>query len=167
MVVQSETKACYSNLFRFVSSLASPSEPRPIYLSTPLFVPRSSSSKVAPVIELFGIISFPEKVTDTHQPFCEAFYSFSQILPTPIVARKPLEVQRFANDYRYRCSIRTADVFELNATESLHLAVQESVTNYKHLAVLRDEILHCLNFRLTLEFAERDEKVGDERGADG
>ena len=159
MVIQSETKACNSNLFRFVTSLASPSEPRPIYLSSPLFVPRSSSSKIAPVIEIFGIISFPEKVTDTHQPFCEAFYSFSQILPTPIVARKPLEVTRFASNYRYRCSIRTADVFELNVTDSLHLSVQESVTNFKHLAVLRDEILQCLMFQFRLEFAEKEGKV--------
>ena len=167
MVIQSDSKTCNSNLFRFVSSLTLPSEPRPIYLSSPLFVPRNTASKIAQVIEVFGIITFPEKVTDTHQPFCEAFYSFSQILPSPVMSRKPLEVSRFDSSYRYRCSLRTADVLELNSTDSLHLSVQESITNYKHVAVLRAEILSCLAFQFSLEFAEKEGKVVTSRRCDG
>lgn len=153
MVIQSESKKCNSNLFRFIASFSS-TDPHPISLSSPLLIPRLIDSVIPQVIDFVGIISFPEKITETHQPFCDAYYSFSQVIPTPISLRKPLDIRLFLDYYQYHCSVGIADIIAMNSTDLVHLSVEESVVNQSHRSVSKNDIVNCLGFRFSLQIVE-------------
>lgn len=139
------------------------SDKHPIYLSLPVVVPfyksknHNETSLVA--FKMEGIIGFPEKITKTHQPFCEGYYSFTNDIPIPIKDRISLSIKHFQNDYMYSFSLSAADVMTWNENQILHISTEESITNQKHQFVSQADILECSSFIFTIAIKQSNEMV--------
>lgn len=143
-------------------------ETHPIYLSLPIIVPYYKSvlnnlnNTALVAFKLEGIVGFPEKLTRTHQPFCEGYYSFSRDIPIPINQRVNMALSLFQNDYIYRFSLTAKDVMDLREEQLLHISAEESITNQKHQFVSQAAILDCSLFQLSVNVTK--DSVGEKNG---
>lgn len=127
----------------------------PYYQTT--FSDVNTTSLVA--FKMEGIVGFPEKVTKTHRPFCEGYYSLSKTIPIPINQRVGIAINPFYDDYAYRFSLTAKDVEDLQEDQALHISAEESITNQKHQLVSRDAILACSTFQLFVNITKDESAV--------
>lgn len=103
-----------------------------------------------------GIIGFPEKVTKTHQPFCEGYYSFTRDIPIPIKDRIGMSITHFQDTYTFLFSLSAEDVLHMKEEQFLHISAEESITNQKHQFISQSDILACSSFLLNIRIEKSD-----------
>lgn len=104
-----------------------------------------------------GLIGFPEKVTKTHQPFCESYYSLTEAIPIPVKDRIATSLTPFHNDFLYHFSLTADDVLS-NEKLLIHLAAEESITNQKHQFIHYQDFIECSLFTLSVDLQKNDDK---------
>lgn len=164
MILQSPTGACFSNLLQFTFNPPRAADNHPISLSVPLITSLYQRRGFDDAGELYafnfqGIIGFPEGVTESHQPFCESYYSYSADIPIAISQRQSITLRRWRDDYMYSFAVTLNDVAELKDDGVVHIAAEESVVNQKHVIASREMIMECAPFCLSMTILDVDKKL--------
>ena len=155
---------CLSNLFRFVFSPPLTGDRHPVALSAPLVTALGERKGEEEAVELYalhfqGVFGFPEKVSESHQPFCEVYYSFSPDVPVAISQRQSVASRQFRDDYMYSFSLTLNDVLMLRDSQVVHIAAEESLVNQNHVIMTREEVMECAAFLLTMQIQDVDKKL--------
>ena len=155
---------CLSNLFRFVFSPPLTGDRHPVALSAPLVTALGERKGEEEAVELYalhfqGVFGFPEKVSESHQPFCEVYYSFSPDVPVAISQRQSVASRQFRDDYMYSFSLTLNDVLMLSDSQVVHIAAEESLVNQNHVIMTREEVMECAAFLLTMQIQDVDKKL--------
>lgn len=155
---------CLSNLFRFVFSPPLAGDRHPVALSAPLVTALGEQKGEEEAVELYalhfqGVFGFPEKVSESHQPFCEVYYSFSPDVPVAISQRQSVASRQFRDDYMYSFSLTLNDVLMLRDSQVVHIVAEESLVNQNHVIMTREEVMECAAFLLTMQIQDVDKKL--------
>lgn len=163
VLLHSQQPLCLSNLFRFVFSPPLAGDRHPVALSAPL-ITALTERKRDDTVELYalsfqGVVGFPEKVSESHQPFCDVYYSLSRDVPVAISQRQSVASRQFRDDYMYSFSLTRNDVLGLKESQVIHITAEESLVNQNHVIMSKEEVLECAAFLLSMQIQDVDKAL--------